>query len=308
MQEAASKVQETSNSSLLVFVCGLSGAGRSTALDAFSDKGFFTIENLPVPLCENLLSYSRQSSQKLSRIAIAPELGEKDKVDHFINLLEKLKFPSSRVKLLFLDCKKEVILKRYGTTRRPHPSFNINLDLSLEDAIGREKEKLSALRDLANITIDTSELNLHELRRDINAFIASLGSTSSNLIRVNLVAFGFKYGIPNDCDFVTDVRFLPNPYFVPELKQKTGLDQEVKEFVLKQSATAEFLKLALSNYEFLIQKHAESGRLYINIGIGCTGGQHRSVALASELASALSQILDVKKYSVSLRTRDISKH
>lgn len=291
----------------LLFVSALSGAGRSTALDALSDLGFFINENLPVALCGAFLEHSKGNPQRYLRTALAPDVDSVEKVALFMKFLAQLGHPSPNVHSIFLESRSDTIVRRYGQTRRPHPSFDPNLDLSLEDTIERERKRLSTIREEANLVIDTSELNLHELRKEINSFTASIGSKTSNLVRINLIAFGFKHGIPNDCDLVTDVRFLPNPFFIPELKDKTGLDAEVKQFVLSQTDAKEFIKIYLPNLEFLIKKHAESGKLYLNVGIGCTGGRHRSVALAEELFQQLKSSLTPERFTLSLRHRDIIK-
>lgn len=291
----------------LLFLCGLSGAGRSTALDALSDLGYFINENLPVAVFESFIEHTQDNPQRFLRTALAPDVDSADKVNLFLEFLNKFGHPSANVQTIFLEARTDTIVRRYGQTRRPHPSFDPNLDLTLEDAIDRERKSLFPIRDKANLVIDTSELNLHELRKQISSFVASLGSKTGNLVRVNLIAFGFKHGIPNDCDIVADVRFLPNPFFVPHLKEKTGQDSEVKKFVLAQESAQEFIKLYLSNLEFLIAKHAEAGKLYINIGLGCTGGRHRSVVLAEDLASKLKNTLAPERFSISLRNRDILK-
>jgi len=291
----------------LLFLCGLSGAGRSTALDSLADLGFFTNENLPVAVCKSFLQYAQFDPHRFQRTALAPDVDSLAKVELFLDFINKIGHPSPTVQTIFLEASSNTIVRRYGQTRRPHPCFDPNLDLTLEDTIARERQILFPIRDRANLVIDTSNLNLHELRKEISAFAASLGSKTSNLVRVNLIAFGFKHGIPNDCDLVVDVRFLPNPYFVPLLKDKTGLDAEVQKFVLSMPDAQEFTKLYIQQLQFLIKKHAESGKLYLNIGFGCTGGRHRSVALAEEIGRQLKTRLAPESFTVSSKYRDINK-
>ena len=301
------KTIEVSHLKSLIFLGGLSGAGCSTAMAALSDLGFFINENLPVALCSHFLEHTRESPQRFLRTALAPDVDSSEKLELFLKFLDEVGHPRPNVQTIFLEAKTDTIVKRYGQTRRPHPSFDANLDLTLEDAIERERRTLSPLRDRANLVIDTSELNLHELRKQINAFVSSLGSKTGNLVRINLIAFGFKHGIPNDCDLVADVRFLPNPFFVPALKVKTGLDSEVKDFVLSKSEAQQFIETYMSSLKFLIEKHAEAGKLYLNIGLGCTGGRHRSVVLVEELGKLLKDALAPERFTISTRYRDILK-
>lgn len=290
----------------LLFLCGLSGAGKSTALDALADLGYFINENLPVAVCQPFLEHA-QDNPRYQRTTLAPDVDSTDKVDLFLKLLKDLGHPCGNIQTIFLDARPGVIVRRYGQTRRPHPAFDANLDLTLEDAITRERKRLAPIRDCANLVVDTSELNLHELRKDLGTFVRSICSKTASNVRVNLIAFGFKHGIPNDCDIVVDVRFLPNPFFVPELKEKTGLDAEVKKFVLTRPDAQEFTTNYLKSLTFLINKHAEAGKLYLNIGVGCTGGRHRSVVLAEELGTKLKSALDSDHFTISMKHRDILK-
>ena len=175
----------------LLFLSGLSGAGRSTALDAVADLGFFINDNLPVAVCEPFLEHTRDNAARFVRTALAPEVDSSEKVDLFLDFLNKVGHPSADVQTIFLEARTDTIVRRYGQTRRPHPCFDPNLDLTLEDTIERERKRLFPIRDRANLVIDTSELNLHELRKQISAFVASLGSKTGNLVRINLIAFGF---------------------------------------------------------------------------------------------------------------------
>jgi UPF0042 nucleotide-binding protein len=304
---SALKPQAHSNIKTLIFLCGLSGAGRSTALDALSDLGFFTNENLPIEVCKSFLEYAESEQQRFSRTVLAPDVASAYKVELFLEFLKILANSSISIQTIFLEASSSTIVKRYGQTRRPHPFFDPNLDLTLEDTIARERQTLFPIREKANLVIDTSNLNLHELRKEISAFAAMLGSKNNNLVRVNLIAFGFKHGIPSDCDLVVDVRFLPNPFFVPALKDKTGLDKEVQQFVLSLPDAQEFTKLYLEQLNFLVRKHADSGKLYLNIGVGCTGGRHRSVVLAEQLGTQLKSSLPEESFSVSLKYRDVNK-
>ncbi|RIL10517.1 MAG: hypothetical protein DCC75_04175, partial [Proteobacteria bacterium] len=203
--------------------------------------------------------------------------------------------------------KTETIVKRYGQTRRPHPGFNPEKDKTLEEAIEREKNRLFPLREISNLVIDTTERNVHDLRREIKSFAESVASGIKRPLRINFLSFGFKHGVPIDCDLVVDVRFLPNPFFVEGLSNKTGHETEVIEYVMRNQAAGEFVTRYLDMLAYLIPLYANSGKPYLNIGVGCTGGRHRSVVLAEALASEMLKKAGERQHFVSVKHRDLDK-
>jgi RNase adapter protein RapZ len=267
----------------LLLLSGISGAGRSSALHTLSDYGFSIVDNLPVHLFLPFIELSRQFPEKYSRTALIIDIDTDKDTKDFISLLQRLHIGNCNLMVVFLDADTEVILRRYSETRRPHPGFQSYLDRSLEDTIRRERNLLDPVKHHANLIIDTSGLSIHELRRELRTFVDGLGITPENAVRVNFVSFGFKYGIPRDCDLVIDIRFLPNPHFVEGLREKTGQTKEVAQYVLSQPDAQAFLTRYSDLLRFLLPRYAFEGKSYINIGVGCTGGKHRSVCIAEEL-------------------------
>ncbi|MCB0310920.1 MAG: RNase adapter RapZ [Bdellovibrionales bacterium] len=288
----------------LLLVAGVSGAGKSSALDTLSDLGFYVIDNLPVALLPELIEFSRENPARFHRTAILLEIGSKEKVQELLSAIERLSGKECRKELLFLDCSDETIVKRYSETRRPHPAFDPHHDQTLSAAIQRERDLLFPIREQANFVLDTTELNIHELRRKIKSFVDTLSQSTGKTIRVNVVSFGFKYGVPLDCDLVVDVRFLPNPYFVDKLRDLTGHDQAVREYVLKFDQSREFLQRYADLLEFLLPQYVFEGKSYLNIGVGCTGGRHRSVVIANELYQRISG----ESYITSVSHRDAERY
>ena len=210
---------------------------------------------------------------------------------------------NKNIELLYLDCSTETIIKRYSETRRPHPGFNAETDRGLKDTIERERNFFMPLKEVATKIIDTSNLTIHELRRKIKEFVDSLGDFTTACLRINVFSFGFKKGIPKDCDIIMDVRFIPNPYFVPELREKNGLDKEVRQYVEEQPATKEFVAKFYELLQILLPQYIYEGKSYLSIGIGCTGGQHRSVAIAEILGEKLKN--GCKDYLVSVQHSEL---
>jgi RNase adapter protein RapZ len=292
----------------LILVAGVSGAGKSIAVDALSDLGFYTIENLPVPLLPSFLDLTAKAPERFVQTALCLDIDSRDKQEQLLAMLKSSGQPSGKVQLIFLDCKSEVIVKRYGQTRRPHPGFDSQKDKTLEDAIVREKKRLFALREIADLVIDTSELTVHDLAREIKAFVEKRSPQAAlRTIRMNFLSFGFKHGLPIDCDLVMDVRFLLNPYFVESLQKKSGLDAEVVDYIMQTPAANEFLSRYLDLIESLLPQYVFSGKTYLNVGIGCTGGRHRSVAIAEQLAQKMRLRLPEDRYLVSVKHRDLEK-
>ena len=281
----------------------MSGAGKSTASACLSDLGFYVIDNFPVPLFNHFVAHSLTSPDKFLRTALLVDIDSQEKQREMISLIKDLGPQAKQLQIIFLDCRSDTILKRYHETRRPHPNFNPHEDDTLLDTIKRERARLMPLQEMAAVRIDTSDMTVHDLRREIKGFVDSLSRHPHKTMRVNFLSFGFKYGIPPDCDLVADVRFLPNPYFVETLRDKNGLDPDVRDFVLKLEDATTFLKYYSQLLEFLLPRYIFEGKSYLNIGIGCTGGKHRSVAIAQ----ALCKHFENGSSLLSVKHRDIHK-
>jgi UPF0042 nucleotide-binding protein len=269
----------------VVVVSGLSGAGKTVALRALEDMGYFCIDNLPVTLIEPFLS-TVMAGGSVPGIAIGVDIREKRFLADVYSILSLLK-GRYLIEILFLEAEKDVMVRRYKETRRPHPMQSLGSGIDMEAAIEEERKYLSAIRDAADRIIDTSNYSPHQLRRFI---IAAYGQTGQDHgLAVSLVSFGFKFGVPQEIDLLLDVRFLPNPYFIPELRPLKGTDTEVSKFVMKSGETVEFLARATALLDFLLPHYVKEGRSYLVIGIGCTGGRHRSPAIVEALAGHIRE-------------------
>jgi UPF0042 nucleotide-binding protein len=291
-----------SHLSTVVLIAGLSGAGKSTASRVLSDLGFYTIDNLPIALLPGFEALSRSTPDRFSKTCLLVDVESSEALDTFLSSLNKSKTPDS-MRLIFLDSNTQTLVKRYSETRRPHPAFDAHRDKSLSDTIERERRRLTLLKERANFSVDTSSFSVHDLKRELRTIVESLDHEVSKTVRVNFLSFGFKHGTPFDCDLLVDVRFLPNPYFEDGLREKTGLDKEVQEFVLQKEQAKEFLRRYGALLNFLLPQYAYEGKAYVNIGVGCTGGKHRSVSIAESLAGSISD----SSYLVSVKHRDISR-
>ena len=263
----------------LVVITGLSGSGKSLAARCFEDLGFFCVDNLPVSLIPPFWDLIQRSGESLPRAALVIDAREGAFLEQFPEILGKLREQGTPIELLFLECSDEVLKRRFSESRRPHPMADKKATLG--QAIQAERQALVALRELADRIIDTSGYTSHELKAFLeNAFSTSPGEGQPN---VNLVSFGFKYGVPPEADLLFDVRFLPNPYFVDELRQLDGRTTEVQSFLDEFGLTGEFIERLQAFLDFLIPHYAAEGKSYLTIAIGCTGGKHRSVALVEKL-------------------------
>ena len=297
---------QTNHFESLIFIIGLSGAGKSTASRAFSDNGYYAIDNLPVSLLSHFLEESASNEARFNKTSILIDIHTHTQAEELLKHIQQISQSTQHTfQLIFLDSDTDTIIKRYSETRRPHPLFNSSSDITLHSAIQRERDLLIHLKEHANIAINSSKLTPHDLRRSISNFSSEIKSNTSNikkeLLRVNFQSFGFKNGVPTDCDLIADVRFLPNPYFNDSLRAKTGLDSEVREFVLRSKEAQIFIEKYNGLLAFLLPRYVYEGKAYLTIGIGCTGGQHRSVAISSELVKLIS----TEEYSVGLIHRDI---
>ncbi len=286
-----------------VLVSGLSGAGKTTALSTLSDLGFYTVDNLPVPLFNQFLELAQSAPRRYKHTALLMDIDSREKLTDLMQDIAKFPTDTTKPFLLFLDATPDKIVTRYSETRRPHPGFNPERDKTLLGAIERERNRLAPLKEIANLVINTTNLSVHDLRREIRNFVSSLAPKENKNVRINFLSFGFKYGLPIDCDIVADVRFLPNPYFVAELRDHTGKDQAVSDFVMNQPEAEEFIRRYLDLLKFLVPKYIHEGKAYINIGIGCTGGKHRSVVIADKLAGLIAH----PDCLVSVQHRDVGR-
>ncbi len=280
-----------------VVVTGFSGAGKSQAIRALEDLGFFCVDNLPVPLIPTFADLA-QTRGDITRAAVVIDVREGESLSAFPKIYRRLKRRKSlEPKLLFLEADEAMLVRRFSETRRPHPLAPTR---SAKEGLREERRVLSGIRRLADKVIDTSHLNVHDLRRAVVAF--ALGSDAPVPLTVNVMSFGFRGGVPMDADLLFDVRFLTNPHFVPELRPLTGQDRRVSRYVLVQKPARQFLKLTTALLKFLLPQYLAEGKAYLTVAIGCTGGQHRSVAIAEALAERLK---DVPGAQVRLRHREI---
>jgi UPF0042 nucleotide-binding protein len=269
----------------IVIISGLSGSGKTVALRALEDSGFFCVDNLPIKLIDSFLSIISKD-REIKRIGIGIDIREKGFLSEITDVLKNLK-EKYHVEIIFLEAENDILLRRYKETRRPHP-----LGGSVEKAISLEKKRLSILRENADRIIDTSSFSPHHLRH----FVKSLYKVkrNKNVMSLVLISFGFKYGNPQNLDLLFDVRFLPNPNFVPHLKRLKGTDKHISHFVLKSAEAKTFMNKMTDILDFLIPMYIKEGKSYLTIGIGCTGGNHRSPAIVEKLRSYL------KKYPLDL--------
>jgi UPF0042 nucleotide-binding protein len=280
----------------IVILTGVSGSGKSTAVRALEDAGYFCIDNLPVVLLPQLTGLA-ELAQPDTRLALVVDAREGEMLRQTPGIVAGLRSEGHHVELVFLDASDESLVRRYSETRRRHPLAS---DESVPAGIARERELLADLRDLADQVIDTSQLNVHDLKR---LMTARFGESGASLPSLTVISFGYRYGVPPQADLVLDLRFLPNPYFVPELKPLTGEDPRVARYVLERAEAQEFLARIVDLAQFLFPRYQREGKAYLTVALGCTGGKHRSVAVAAELA----QRLRGGGAGVQLQHRDIEK-
>jgi UPF0042 nucleotide-binding protein len=281
----------------ILILTGQSGAGKSTAMHALEDVGYFCVDNLPTALAETLVAEVHKSAA-VKALALGMDMREKNFLDQGPALVQRLRAGPHPVRLIFLQAQEEVVLRRYSQTRRLHP---LDDGAGLRSAIVREQAVLGPLRELADEAIDTSQLSVHMLRSRIMSQFDPEASAQD--LRVTVLSFGFKYGVPTEADMVLDVRFVPNPYFVPELRPQTGLDKDVSAFVLDRDEAQTFLQHAQNFLQFLVPRYRAEGKCYFTVAIGCTGGRHRSVALAQKVAQSIAGT----GVAVDMRHRDIDR-
>ncbi|TAN43524.1 MAG: RNase adapter RapZ [Nitrospirae bacterium] len=271
-------------------ISGLSGAGKTIALRALEDVGYFCIDNLPAKLIESFL-LTVTAGDKIRNIGIGIDIREKDFLGDAYQIFTGLR-KLYNVEVLFFEAESEVMLRRYKETRRPHPIMSLDKSMSMDKAIEEEKSFLVSIRESADRIIDTSNYSPHQLRNIMTAHYAGLRAEQA--INITIMSFGFKFGVPQNIDLLFDARFLPNPYFVPELKHMKGTDRAVADFVVEQDETREYMEHITKMLEFLVPRYIKEGRAYLVIGIGCTGGRHRSPAIVGELSKFIEEKLFLK--------------
>jgi UPF0042 nucleotide-binding protein len=264
----------------LVVLTGMSGSGKLSALKAFEDLGYYSVDNLPLELVSRFADLVRQSAE-IERAALVVDVREGMRLDRFPSILKKVrKVLPTRV--VYLEASDEVLVRRFSETRRPHPMGRTQ---TVVEGIRAERKRLDPIRNVADIVLDTSKFNVHELRAHINAQFERGEDTKD--LTISSMSFGFKNGVPTDADLVFDVRFLPNPHFVPEFRKLTGRHPKVAKYVREFPQTQEFLEKAEDMLKFLLPHYIEEGKSYLTVAFGCTGGQHRSVFIAEEMKRRL---------------------
>ena len=281
-----------------VIVTGMSGAGRGTSLRILEDAGYFCVDNLPISLIGKFAELIYSGASEFSKAALGLDIRSGRSLGELTSTLEKLAMAGYQYEILFLDASDEVLIKRYKETRRSHP---LAQDGRVIEGIAQERKKLSFLKKQADYIIDTSSLLTRELKQELDRIFIQNKDFKSLVITV--LSFGFKYGIPLEADLVFDVRFLPNPYYIAELRHQTGLDKPVYDFVFGYQETRDFMTHLENLISFLLPKYVEEGKTMLVIGIGCTGGQHRSVAITRALADFIRQ----KGYQATDNHRDMTR-
>lgn len=285
------------NNIQIVIITGMSGAGKTVAIQSFEDLGFFCVDNLPPTLLSKFLELIKDTGNKMNKVALVMDLRGREFFDSLFKALDELEQTSwSTPQIIFLDADNATLVRRYKETRRSHPLAKSGLPL---EGIQLERELLEELKGRAQIIIDTSKMKPKELRERINALFSD---NMKAVFNVNVVSFGFKHGIPLDADLVFDVRFLPNPHYIEYLRPKTGLDEEVSKYVLKWSETNKFLEKLIDLLTFMLPYYKREGKAQLVIAIGCTGGQHRSVTLAEYIGKHFQ-----KDYEVRITHRDVKR-
>ena len=283
-----------------LIITGLSGGGKSQAADILEDLDYYCVDNMPVALIPKFAELCAATKGRYEKVALVTDVRERNGFQDVFSTFEALKEMDFGYKILFMEAEPQVIIKRYKESRRPHP-LAAKVGGSINDAIAKEQEQLRPIRDIADYIVNTSHTTLGQLQNELYTYFSD--RATDRAITVNVMSFGFKYGMPLDADLVFDVRFLPNPYYVEELKHHTGLDADVRDYVFSYDQSNVFMDKLTDLIEYLLPMYIEEGKYSLTIAIGCTGGRHRSVAVASALAGHL-QCMGVPVVSIN---RDISK-
>ena len=282
-----------------VVVTGMSGGGKSTALKILEDAGFYCVDNLPISLVEKFVELISMPNSEINKVVLGLDVRADQSFEDATKILEHLKEKGYKFEILFMDADVNVLIKRYKETRRVHP---LAADGRVEDGVRKERKALEQIRRNADYVIDTTNLLTRELKEELDRIFVENGEYNS--LMVTVMSFGFKHGIPVDADLVFDVRFLPNPFYIDELKKKTGNDKEVQDYVLSFEESNIFLQKLIDMIQFLIPNYVKEGKYRLVIAIGCTGGKHRSVTLANEL---YRQMKDKGNYGLKLYHRDVTQ-
>ena len=282
----------------IIIVTGMSGSGKSTTLRALEDAGFFCIDNLPVALLTKLLDLKSEFGRGPMRLALVMDLREKDFTQRFPEQYNTLKSRGAEVEMVFLDASDEILIERFSHTKRQHPITSTD---SIPEKIKIEREFLAPVKALADRVLDTSHYNIHELREVITQ--AHAPQAAPERMNIQILAFGYKHGVPHEADLVIDVRFLPNPFYITHLRDKDGRDQDVSDYVLERPEAKEFLRRYTGLLDMLIPLYRKEGKSYLTLAVGCTGGRHRSVAVARALDEELKKL----GIHATLRYRDVDR-
>jgi UPF0042 nucleotide-binding protein len=302
----------------VILISGLSGSGKTTAIKALEDIGFYCVDNLPILLLPKFIELCGQSGGKISKVAVVEDIrgtasyptwelvGErregKDFLEDSKRITQDLQREGYSIEILFLESSDPVLMRRFSETRRQHP---LAVGGSIREGIRLERERLQGIRDMANLVIDTSQFNVHQLKEKIQQYAHE--GLKSGQMTVTLLSFGYSFGVPYEADLLMDVRFLPNPYFVDELKRSKGDDPKVIDYVLQWDETREFLKRVQEFFRFLLPLYVREGKTHLTIAVGCTGGRHRSIVIVNRLADMLQNELLERGMFLVVRHRDAEK-
>ena len=281
-----------------VIVSGMSGAGKSIALKMLEDAGYFCVDNLPLPLLREFTRIAEDRTIDVDKVAVSVDVRSGENLHRLADELDQLDQKQFPYEILFLDADNVTLIKRYKETRRSHPLVK---DGRVETGIIKERKMIRFIKERANYIIDTTKLLTRELKAELDKIFVQNAEYSN--FNITLLSFGFKYGIPNDADLVFDVRFLPNPYYLPELRPLTGNDKEIQNYVMNAPEALEFLNKLTDMLAFLVPNYIKEGKYRLVVAVGCTGGKHRSVTVANQLMDRLSEL----PYSLRLEHRDIEK-
>lgn len=281
-----------------VVITGMSGGGKSTALKMLEDAGYYCVDNLPVSLIDKFVQLCAVPENNITKVVLGLDARAGESFAGATRIIAELRKQGHTIEILFMDASEAVLIKRYKETRRLHP-LNSEGD-RIEDGVRREREVLKDIKKMADYVIDTSTLLTRELKEELDRIFVK--DEDYNSLMINVISFGFKHGIPADADLVFDVRFLPNPFYIDELKTKTGNDKEVQDYVMSFSESETFLAKLSDMLEFLLPNYVKEGKYRLVVGIGCTGGKHRSVTLANELYKRMK---DQGNYGITIHHRDV---